>query len=181
MPNASNANRPPTSRSGRGIGIAQLAAALLAALFLGAACGGGEDTGERVRKAVAAWTATGLDDLDGRMAGFVAGETEASPQAIEAALAEGVAHNLNWAIVDTREVSGGIRAEVQLEAPFDVQLGGSARRYNLRVAYNLLVSGDSVEEAILIIDSLDLVSASPPPPTGPPAVAVHGADAKTPA
>ena len=115
------------------------------------------------------------------MAGFVAREIEASPQAIEVALAESVAHNLDWAIVDTREVSGGIRAEVQLEAPFDVQLGGSARRYNLRVAYNLLVSGDSVEEAVLIIDSLDLVSASPPPPTEPPAVAVYGADAKAPA
>ena len=181
MPNASNSNRPPTRRSGRAICIAQLAAALLAALFLGAACGGGEDTGERVRKAVAAWTATGLDDLAGRMAGFVAGEIEAPPQAIETALAESVAHNLNWAIVDTREVSGGIRAEVQLEAPFDVQLGGAARTYSLRVAYNLLVSGDSVEEAILIIDSLDLVSASPPPPTGLPAVAVHEPDANAPA
>ena len=181
VPNASDSNRPPTSRSGRAIGIAQLAAVLLAALLLGAACGGGEDTGERVRKAVAAWTATGLDDLAGRMAGFVAGEIEASPQAIETALAESVAHNLNWAIVDTREVSGGIRAEVQLEAPFDVQLGGAARTYSLSVAYNLLVSGDSVEEAILIIDSLDLVSASPPPPTGLPAVAVHEPDANAPA
>ena len=181
VPNASNSNRPPTGRSGRAIGIAQLAAALLAALLLGVACGGGEENGERVRKAVAAWTATGLDDLAGRMAGFVAGEIEAPPQAIETALAESVAHNLNWAIVDTREVSGGIRAEVQLEAPFDVQLGGAARTYSLSVAYNLLVSGDSVEEAILIIDSLDLVSASPPPATGLPAVAVHGTDANAPA
>ncbi len=78
-------------------------------------------------------------------------------------------------------MSGGIRAEVQLEAPFDVQLGGAARTYSLRVAYNLLVSGDSVEEAILIIDSLDLVSASPPPPTGLPAVAAHEPDANAPA
>ena len=147
--------------------MAQLAAVLLAALLLGAACGGGEDASERVRKAVAAWTATGMDDLPGRMAGFVAGEIEASPEVIEAALAESIAHNLNWAVVDTREVQGGVRAEAQLEAPFDIQLDGAARSYNLRLAYNLLVSGDSVEEAILIIDSLELVSAAPSPATSP--------------
>ena len=143
------------------LGIVALAAALLIT-----ACGGGKDTDERVREAVESWTATGLADFHTAVAGDVMEDLPASISVIETALATGIARNLNWAIIDTQEIEGGnIRTEVQLEAPFDIQIADVASSYNLRFKYELLVSGDIVEEAALVPDSLNLISASPLTPT----------------
>ncbi|PZC46961.1 MAG: hypothetical protein C1O27_001577 [Chloroflexi bacterium] len=155
---------------GRTKSLLSLGLVTLFIVLVVAGCGDGKGADQRIREVVEAWTGTGLAEFNTSAAVAVAEDLPASISVIEAALAEGITRNLNWAIVDTQEVEGGkIRAEVQLEAPFNIQIGDIAASYNLRFKYNLLVRGDVVEEAVLVLDSLNLISASPllPTPTLP--------------